>query len=103
MGRALGFAYVQIHRQSSVKIPPIKNMPSNYLSNKIASSSACYVDCHNDLTPTTQEHTHAHGTDRPSTTPPNAPTITYLDKDKSQRPSYALQLCSFPWPTAATG
>ena len=34
---------------------------------------------HADLTPTTKPHTHALGTQQPSTPPPNAPTLTYLD------------------------
>ena len=46
-------------------------------------------------------YTHAHDTSQPSTPPPNASTLMYSDKGKSQHPSYALTLCSFPWPTAA--
>ena len=47
-----------------------------------------------------QLNTHAHSTGKPSTPPPNAPTLTYLDKHQSQHPSYTLQMCSFLWPTA---
>ena len=46
--------------------------------------------------------THAHGTVLPATKPTNAPHPTQLDLPQSLSPSYALQLCSFSWPTAAT-
>ena len=34
--------------------------------------------------------------------PITAPTLTQADFQQSLTPSYALQLCSFPWLTAAT-
>ena len=49
----------------------------------------------------TPQNTHAHSTVQPATDPPNAPTPTQLDYEQSGMTSYALQLCSIWWPTAA--
>ena len=47
-------------------------------------------------------HTRTYGTVQPSTNSPNTPTPTQSDYEQSVTPSYALKLCSFSWPTAAT-
>ena len=70
---------------------------------KTVSSSACWADWHADLTLTIQLHTHTRCTDQPSTPPPNAPALTYPDHCQSQHRSYALTLCSFPWPHSCRG
>ena len=49
----------------------------------------------------TKKYAHAHFTAQPTANPPNVPTPRQSDLPQSIIPSFALQLCSFSWPTAA--